>query len=107
MIIEKANVEEHKILTNITKKSKAYWEYSPEQILMWSNNLTISKEYIKKNDVFKYGKQDLKSIIHGKLGRDTTGNLREPIDMNWVAKNGAIVAYSNKDVFIMKINENS
>lgn len=53
MIIEKANVEEHKILTNITKKSKAYWEYSPEQILMWSNNLTISKEYIEKNDVFK------------------------------------------------------
>lgn len=53
MIIEKANIEENEILTNITKKSKAYWGYSPEQILMWSNNLTISKEYIEKNDVFK------------------------------------------------------
>ena len=61
----------------------------------------------KNNDVFKYDKQDLKSLITGKLGKDTSGNLRQPIDMTWVAKNGAIIAYTNKDVFVMKINESS
>lgn len=82
-----------------------YDEYEVGTLFMNDNKQFIRID--KNNDVFKYDKQDLKSIIHGKLGRDTTGNLREPIDMNWVAKNGAIVAYSNKDVFIMKINENS
>ncbi|PKB16947.1 GNAT family N-acetyltransferase [Flavobacterium sp. 5] len=53
MTIEKANSEEHEILTEITKKSKAYWGYSPEQILQWNNSLTVSMDYIEKNDVFK------------------------------------------------------
>ena len=53
MIIQKAIPTNHKILTEITKKSKAYWGYSEEQILKWSNNLTITEDYIKNNDVFK------------------------------------------------------
>lgn len=53
MEIEKANLVDNEILTEITKKSKAYWGYSQEQILKWNNNLTISKEYINKNQVFK------------------------------------------------------
>lgn len=53
MEIEKANLVDNEILTEITKKSKAYWGYSEEQILKWNNNLTISKEYINKNQVFK------------------------------------------------------
>jgi len=53
MTIEKANVEDHEILTEITKKSKAYWGYSAEQILKWDNNLTVSKPYIEENAVFK------------------------------------------------------
>lgn len=53
MIIEKANIIDHEILTEITKKSKAYWGYSEEQILKWSNNLTITQDYLKDNDVFK------------------------------------------------------
>jgi ribosomal protein S18 acetylase RimI-like enzyme len=53
MIIEKANIEENGILTDITKKSKAHWGYSQEQILIWSDNLTISQEYIQTNNVFK------------------------------------------------------
>lgn len=52
MIIEKATVKDHEILTQITKKSKAYWGYSSEQIEIWSQFLTVSKEYIQKNSVF-------------------------------------------------------
>jgi len=53
MTIEKANTIDHEILTEITKKSKAYWGYSDEQLVKWSNNLTITQDYIKRNDVFK------------------------------------------------------
>ena len=53
MTIEKANSADNEILTEITKKSKAYWGYSEEQILQWNSNLTISIDYIEKNDVFK------------------------------------------------------
>jgi ribosomal protein S18 acetylase RimI-like enzyme len=53
MIIEKANSTENEILTDITKKSKAYWGYSQKQILKWENYLTISAEYIENHDAFK------------------------------------------------------
>jgi hypothetical protein len=52
MEIKKANINDNEILTEITKKSKAYWGYSEEQILKWNNNLTISKDYIGSNSVF-------------------------------------------------------
>ena len=58
MTIEKATIEENGILTEITKKSKAHWGYSQEQILKWANNLTITKAYIEKNDVYKLVSQD-------------------------------------------------
>ncbi|WP_269222322.1 GNAT family N-acetyltransferase [Flavobacterium sp. IMCC34518] len=53
MKVEKATSNDNEILTEITKKSKAYWGYSEEQILQWIDNLTISKEYIENNPVFK------------------------------------------------------
>ena len=53
MKIKKASINDNEILTEITKKSKAYWGYSEEQILKWNNNLTISKDYIENNSVFK------------------------------------------------------
>lgn len=59
MTIEKANITDHTILTEITKKSKAYWGYSVEQILQWDKNLTITQEYIKGNYVFKLLNEDL------------------------------------------------
>jgi ribosomal protein S18 acetylase RimI-like enzyme len=59
MTIEKANITDHEILTEITKKSKAYWGYSAEQILQWDKNLTITQEYIKDNYVFKLLNKDL------------------------------------------------
>lgn len=52
MEIKKASINDNEILTEITKKSKAYWGYSEEQILKWSDNLTISKDYIETNYVF-------------------------------------------------------
>jgi len=53
MIVEKANRIDHKELTNLTKKSKSYWGYSPDQIEKWTEELTITQEYIDNNDVFK------------------------------------------------------
>lgn len=53
MIIRKADIADNEILTEITKKSKAYWGYSAEQILSWDENLTISQEYIRDHNVFK------------------------------------------------------
>jgi GNAT superfamily N-acetyltransferase len=58
MKIEYANVEDNEILTEITKKSKAYWGYSEEQLLKWKDNLTISKGYIETNSVFKLVNDD-------------------------------------------------
>ncbi len=53
MKIEKATPKDYEILTQITKKSKAYWGYSEEQIEKWNDNLTISQNYIQTNTVFK------------------------------------------------------
>ncbi|WP_125722440.1 GNAT family N-acetyltransferase [Flavobacterium ustbae] len=52
MNIQKAKPEDHIILTEITKKSKAFWGYSKEQILAWDKHLTITSAYIQKNPVF-------------------------------------------------------
>lgn len=59
MIIEKANITDNEILTSITKKSKAYWGYSAEQIQKWNKNLTISQDYIRDNNTFKLVDNDL------------------------------------------------
>ncbi|SDT68668.1 Predicted N-acetyltransferase YhbS [Mucilaginibacter mallensis] len=53
MKIERANINDNEILTEITKKSKAFWGYSEEQILKWNDDLTISKDYIESNNAFK------------------------------------------------------
>jgi GNAT superfamily N-acetyltransferase len=58
MKIEKASVEDNEILTEITKKSKAFWGYSEEQILKWKDNLTISEAYIETNSVYKLVDED-------------------------------------------------
>lgn len=51
--ITKANTHDYRVLTDITKKSKAYWGYSDEQMRKWSNLLTITEEYIQNNKVYK------------------------------------------------------
>ena len=51
--ITKANTNDYRVLTDITKKSKAYWGYSDEQMRKWSDLLTITEEYIQNNEVYK------------------------------------------------------
>ncbi len=51
--IIRANADDSEILSEITKKSKAYWGYSEKQMEEWSGLLTISSEYILTNNVFK------------------------------------------------------
>lgn len=51
--IVKSNIEDNEILTDITKKSKAYWGYSDRQMEKWSELLTITKNYIETNNVYK------------------------------------------------------
>lgn len=58
MTIQKAIPSDHEILTQITKKSKAYWEYSNEQIEIWAQFLTVSKEYIETNPVYNLVAED-------------------------------------------------
>lgn len=41
------------ILTELTKRSKAHWGYSDEQIQIWSEQLTISGSYIENTSVYK------------------------------------------------------
>ena len=53
MEILKATTEDTKILTNITKKSKAHWGYSNEQMQNWSIQLTITTNYIEISEVYK------------------------------------------------------
>jgi ribosomal protein S18 acetylase RimI-like enzyme len=53
MTIEKAISSDHQTLTEITKKSKAYWGYSDKQIEIWSEFLTVTKVYITTQSVYK------------------------------------------------------
>ena len=58
MRIEKANSDDHKILTEITKKSKAFWGYSNEQMTQWNDALTITQEYIQTNFTYNLTKEN-------------------------------------------------
>ncbi len=53
MQIIRALVEDHRVLTDLTLDSKAYWGYSADQIEAWKKELTICPDYIKKHRVFK------------------------------------------------------
>jgi N-acetylglutamate synthase-like GNAT family acetyltransferase len=56
--IEKANSDDHEILTEITKSAKAFWGYSNNQMAQWNDALTISKEYIESNFAYKLIKEN-------------------------------------------------
>jgi GNAT superfamily N-acetyltransferase len=53
MEIISAEIADNQILTTITKKSKAYWGYSADKLQGWEHLLTVTKDYIEKNNVFK------------------------------------------------------
>ncbi|MNX30400.1 putative acetyltransferase [compost metagenome] len=58
MTIEKAINADHQILTQITKRSKAFWGYSEEQIEIWSKFLIVTPSYIDANPVYKLSIED-------------------------------------------------
>lgn len=53
-MIRKALTKEAAILTKLSFASKEYWGYPKEYFAIWENELTITEEYIEKNDVFVY-----------------------------------------------------
>lgn len=53
MKIEKATIDDHEILSDIAFKGKAHWKYEAKQLEAWRENLTISKNYILENKVYK------------------------------------------------------
>jgi len=69
--IIRAESKDHQVLTEITKKSKAYWGYSAEQMEEWSDSLTITEDYIRNNEVYYL------SINNSKIGFFTYLNLNE------------------------------
>lgn len=53
MEIIKAEITDNEILTIITKKSKAYWGFSEDVLKEWEHLLTITRDYIEQNKVYK------------------------------------------------------
>ena len=58
MDIIKAEPNDNELLTTITKMSKAYWGFSDEILQEWEHLLTITKDYIEKNKVYKLIQND-------------------------------------------------
>ena len=52
MIIQPASITNAQELTDLTKKSKAYWGYSATQIEFWNEELTITPHYIAETETF-------------------------------------------------------
>ena len=48
-----ASPSDHVRLSHLTKISKAYWGYSPEQMAVWDEELTILPAYIEQHQVWK------------------------------------------------------
>lgn len=53
MDIEAANAGDGSLLTKLAMDSKAYWNYTPEQLSEWKDELTLTEQYIAENHVYK------------------------------------------------------
>ncbi len=51
--IVEADVNDAEEITSLTKISKAFWGYDDKQIKKWEKDLTITKDYIIENKVYK------------------------------------------------------
>ncbi len=58
MTIVEAQTQDHKKLTQITMLSKNHWGYGAKQIELWTEDLTISSDYIATHQVFKLLDED-------------------------------------------------
>jgi len=61
-MIRPAARDEAQILTRISFASKRYWNYPQKYFDVWYDELTITPDYIEKNDVFAF---DLDGVIAG------------------------------------------
>lgn len=52
MKVFKSKPENHSILSEIAKSSKNFWNYPVEWMQFWDEELTITENYIKTNEVF-------------------------------------------------------
>ncbi len=57
--ISKANVTDSDILTDIAFSAKRHWGYPDEYFQIWNNELTITKDYIHQNIIYKAHIDDL------------------------------------------------
>ena len=53
MRIEKAYRTDAEKITDLTIRSKNYWNYGDQQIAEWKDELTITSKYIEDNEVYK------------------------------------------------------
>lgn len=53
MKIEKTICTDAKDLTNLTIRSKSYWNYGEKQIEAWREELTITEKDIRNNQIYK------------------------------------------------------
>lgn len=53
LVIQKAELKDSPILTEISKSAKAYWGYPEEWLQLWENDLTITIAQIQQHHVFK------------------------------------------------------
>lgn len=53
-MIRPAKKSEANILTKISFESKGYWYYPQDYFDIWKNELTISADYVEKNNVFVF-----------------------------------------------------
>ena len=53
MKIEKTIRTDAKDLTELTIRSKSYWNYGKKQIEEWREELTITEKYIDENQIYK------------------------------------------------------
>lgn len=50
--IERATEKDHIKLTEITVDGKAFWGFSKEQLAIWKDDLTVSRDYISANETY-------------------------------------------------------
>lgn len=51
-VIQRAEPADHELLTTISFRSKSHWAYPEHYLQIWKNELTITPEYIERNEVF-------------------------------------------------------
>lgn len=53
-MIRRPEASESELLTRLSFASKSYWQYPEAFFEVWSHELTITPDYIAKNDLFVY-----------------------------------------------------